>query len=68
MYAITEDMVSALARGRSGLVHASTADRVTELLRTRVMEGLFPPGARLSEEAIGQILAVYQIPARGTEP
>jgi DNA-binding GntR family transcriptional regulator len=55
---ITEDMVSALARDRTGLVHASTADRVTELLRTHIMEGLFPPGTRLSEEAIGQALGV----------
>src|ERR1700740_3799314 len=55
---ITEDMVSALARDRSGLVYASTADRVTELLRTHIMEGLFPPGTRLSEEAIGQALGV----------
>jgi len=55
---ITEDMVSTLARDRSGLVHASTADRVTELLRTHIMEGLFPPGTRLSEEAIGQALGV----------
>ena len=30
---ITEDMVSALARDRSGLVHASTADRVIFPLR-----------------------------------
>ena len=55
---ITEDMVSTLARDRSALVHASTADRVTELLRTHIMEGLFPPGSRLSEEAIGQALGV----------
>jgi DNA-binding GntR family transcriptional regulator len=55
---ITEDMVSALARDRSGLAHASTADRVTELLRTHIMEGLFPPGTRLSEETIGQALGV----------
>jgi hypothetical protein len=27
---VTQEMVSALARDRSGLVHASTADRVTE--------------------------------------
>jgi DNA-binding GntR family transcriptional regulator len=55
---ITEEMASALARDRSGLVHASTADRVTELLRTHIMEGLFPPGTRLSEEVIGQALGV----------
>jgi DNA-binding GntR family transcriptional regulator len=55
---ITDEMAGALARDRSGLVHASTADRVTELLRTHIMEGLFPPGTRLSEEVIGQALGV----------
>jgi DNA-binding GntR family transcriptional regulator len=55
---ITEEMASALAHDRSGLVPASTADRVTELLRTHIMEGLFPPGTRLSEEVIGQALGV----------
>jgi DNA-binding GntR family transcriptional regulator len=55
---ITEEMAGALARDRSGLVHASTADRVTELLRTHIMEGLFPPGTRLSEEVIGRALGV----------
>jgi DNA-binding GntR family transcriptional regulator len=55
---ITEEMANALARDRSGLVHASTADRVTELLRTHIMQGLFPPGTRLSEEVIGQALGV----------
>ena len=55
---ITEEMASALAHDRSGLVSASTADRVTEVLRTHIMEGLFPPGTRLSEEVIGQALGV----------
>jgi DNA-binding GntR family transcriptional regulator len=55
---ITDEMAGALARDRSGLVHASTADRVTEVLRTHIMEGLFPPGTRLSEEVIGQSLGV----------
>ncbi|MGH3276838.1 MAG: GntR family transcriptional regulator [Streptosporangiaceae bacterium] len=55
---VTEEMAGALARDRSGLVHASTAHRVTELLRTHIMEGLFPPGTRLSEEVIGQALGV----------
>ena len=55
---ITDEMAGALARDRSGLVPASTADRVTELLRTHIMEGLFPPGTRLSEEVIGQSLGV----------
>jgi DNA-binding GntR family transcriptional regulator len=58
MPGVTREMASALARDRSGLVHASTADRVTELLRTHIMEGLFPPGTRLSEEIIGQALGV----------
>jgi DNA-binding GntR family transcriptional regulator len=28
------------------------------LLRTHIMEGLFPPGTRLSEEVLGQALGV----------
>ena len=55
---VTEEMARALAQDRSGLIHASTADRVTELLRSHIMEGLFPPGTRLSEEVIGQALGV----------
>jgi len=56
--AITDEMATRLAADRPGLVYASTADRVAELLRTRLMEGLFPPGTRLSEEIIGQALGV----------
>ncbi|HEY3977855.1 MAG TPA: GntR family transcriptional regulator [Streptosporangiaceae bacterium] len=56
--AITAEMASALAADRPGLVPASTADRVTELLRTAIMEGLLPPGTRLSEEVIGQALGI----------
>jgi DNA-binding GntR family transcriptional regulator len=56
--AITEDMAKELARGRPGLGHASTAERVADLLRTHIMEGLFPPGTRLSEEVTGQALGV----------
>ncbi len=55
---ITDRMAAELSRDRPALVPASTADRVAELLRTRIMEGLFPPGTRLSEEAIGQALGV----------
>jgi DNA-binding GntR family transcriptional regulator len=55
---ITEEMAAQLAQDRPGLVHASTADRVADLLRTHIMEGLFPPGTRLSEELIGQSLGV----------
>jgi DNA-binding GntR family transcriptional regulator len=55
---ITEEMAAQLARDRPGLAHASTAVRVADLLRTHIMEGLFPPGTRLSEELIGQSLGV----------
>lgn len=55
---ITEQMVAELARDRHGLAYSSTADRVAELLRNHIMEGLFPPGTRLAEEAIGQALGV----------
>jgi DNA-binding GntR family transcriptional regulator len=39
--------------GRSG-----TAERVAEVLRGRIIEGLITPGTRLSEEAIGAALGV----------
>jgi DNA-binding GntR family transcriptional regulator len=55
---ITEEMVTALGNDRAALTQASTAERVAELLRTRIMEGVFPPGTRLSEEAIGHTLGI----------
>jgi DNA-binding GntR family transcriptional regulator len=55
---LTDEMVTQLARDRPGLLYASTADRVAALLRTHIMEGMFPPGTRLSEEVIGQALGV----------
>lgn len=55
---ITRQMADTLARDRPGLAPSSTADRVAELLRTHIMQGLFQPGTRLSEEAIGQALEV----------
>jgi DNA-binding GntR family transcriptional regulator len=55
---ITKDIAAELARDRRGLAQASTADRVAGLLRSHIAEGLFPPGTRLSEEAIGQALGV----------
>jgi DNA-binding GntR family transcriptional regulator len=55
---ITQEIAAELARDRAGLAQASTADRVAALLRTHITEGLFPPGTRLSEEAIGQALGV----------
>lgn len=47
-----------LERGRVLLDRASTAERVTELLHLKIMEGLFPPGARLPEERIASTLSV----------
>jgi DNA-binding GntR family transcriptional regulator len=55
---ITRQMAEKLARDRPGLAASSTADRVAGLLRSHIMQGLFPPGTRLSEEAIGQALEV----------
>lgn len=55
---VTEEMASTLARDRPAIVPESTADRVTELLRKHITEGLFPPGSRLPEEMIGQALGV----------
>ena len=55
---ITAQMTAELVKDRDAIAQASTADRVAELLRTRIMEGLFPPGTRLSEEAIGVALGV----------
>jgi DNA-binding GntR family transcriptional regulator len=55
---ITPEMAEQLAEDRVGLAPASTANRVAALLRTRIMEGMFPPGTRLSEEVIGQALGV----------
>jgi DNA-binding GntR family transcriptional regulator len=41
------------------LLHrSSTAERVASILRSRIAEGLLPPGTRLSEEAIGEALGV----------
>jgi len=55
---ISEEMTAALSRERPALTHASTAGRVTDILRTHITQGLFPPGTRLSEETIGRALGV----------
>ncbi|MER5889863.1 GntR family transcriptional regulator [Streptomyces sp. NPDC001941] len=47
-----------LADDRALLGRTSTAERVADILRTRVAEGYFPPGTRLSEEGIGGALKV----------
>ncbi|CAL9283174.1 putative D-xylose utilization operon transcriptional repressor [Streptomyces sp. SudanB25_2051] len=47
-----------LADDRVLLGRTSTAERVADILRTRIAEGYFPPGTRLSEDAIGGALGV----------
>ncbi|MFF8291966.1 GntR family transcriptional regulator [Streptomyces sp. NPDC016309] len=47
-----------LADDRVLLGRTSTAERVADILRTRIAEGFFPPGTRLSEESIGGALGV----------
>ncbi|MGA8519428.1 MAG: GntR family transcriptional regulator, partial [Pseudonocardiaceae bacterium] len=43
---------------RALLARTSTAERVADVLRTRIAEGLFPPGTRLAEDTIGSGLGV----------
>lgn len=47
-----------LSADRMLLGRTSTAERVADILRDRIAEGYFPPGTRLSEEAIGGALGV----------
>ncbi|MFB6839515.1 GntR family transcriptional regulator [Streptomyces sp. NPDC056361] len=47
-----------LADDRALLGRTSTAQRVADILRTRIAEGYFPPGTRLSEDGIGGALGV----------
>ncbi|UFQ14440.1 MULTISPECIES: GntR family transcriptional regulator [Streptomyces] len=50
--------VHGLADDRALLGRTSTAERVSDILRSRIAEGFFPPGTRLSEESIGGALGV----------
>jgi len=43
---------------RATLDRGSAAERVADVLRSRITEGLFPPGKRLSEEELGAALGV----------
>ncbi|WP_406859626.1 GntR family transcriptional regulator [Streptomyces sp. HUAS MG47] len=54
----SEGRADELAGDRALLGRTSTAERVADILRTRIAEGFFPPGARLSEESIGGALGV----------
>jgi len=57
MVAVSE-LADALVADRPQVIRASTAERVAEVLRVRILEGFFPPGMRLSEESIGAALNV----------
>lgn len=50
--------MSTLAQGKGDLERASTAQKVADMLRERVLDGELAPGLRLSEEAIGGALGV----------
>ncbi|MEU6932619.1 GntR family transcriptional regulator [Streptomyces sp. NPDC046385] len=52
------DSIGDLADDRALLGRTSTAERVADILRTRIAEGFFPPGTRLSEDGIGGALGV----------
>ncbi|MFC4611018.1 GntR family transcriptional regulator [Streptomyces maoxianensis] len=54
----TEPEIGGLADDRPLLGRTSTAERVADILRTRIAEGYFPPGERLSEDSIGKALGV----------
>ncbi|MFI7705148.1 GntR family transcriptional regulator [Nonomuraea sp. NPDC049480] len=47
-----------LSAARPALERAGTAELVASILRENIIEGSLPPGIRLSEEAIGQVLKV----------
>ncbi|MEV3890256.1 GntR family transcriptional regulator [Streptomyces griseoincarnatus] len=52
------ERMSGLADDRALLGRTSTAERVADILRSRIAEGFFPPGTRLSEDSIGGALGV----------
>ncbi|MFJ5556754.1 GntR family transcriptional regulator [Streptomyces sp. NPDC093250] len=52
------EQLSGLADDRALLGRTSTAERVADILRSRIAEGYFPPGTRLSEDSIGGALGV----------
>ncbi|MDJ1137155.1 GntR family transcriptional regulator [Streptomyces iconiensis] len=55
---MSDDVLDELAADRNLLSRTSTAERVADILRSRIIEGAFRPGARLPEEEIGAALGV----------
>jgi len=54
----TPAVFATLAQDRSLLARSSTVERVAEILRERIIEGVLPPDTRLAEDAIGSALGV----------
>jgi DNA-binding GntR family transcriptional regulator len=54
----SESWVASLAGDRVALDRGSTAERVADVLRDRIIGGMFAPGTRLSEEALSEALGV----------
>src|ERR1043166_157694 len=52
------EQLSGLADDRALLGRTSTAERVADILRDRIAEGFFPPGARLPEDSVKGALGV----------
>ncbi|WP_460063345.1 GntR family transcriptional regulator [Streptomyces sp. YKOK-I1] len=52
------EQLAGLADDRALLGRTSTAERVSDILRSRIADGFFPPGTRLSEDSIGGALGV----------
>jgi DNA-binding GntR family transcriptional regulator len=50
--------IHGLVADRALLSRTSTAERVAGILRSRIIEGWFPPGTRLAEDGIGTALGV----------
>jgi DNA-binding GntR family transcriptional regulator len=53
-----DNVVADLSQDRPRLGRSSTAERVADILRDRIIEGFFSPGQRLSEESISEALGV----------
>lgn len=56
--AVAVPLLAALAGGQAELDRTSTAEKVAQLLRDRIVTGGLPPGQRLSEEEVSAALAV----------
>lgn len=54
----SSNALTALSGARTRVVAQPTASRVADALREQISDGLFPPGSRLPEEAIGEAIGV----------